>query len=238
MSKAKSKKGNKSALVIRLMQIISPIVMVIMIVLCLVFLKKNNISITNIEALTRFLTGEPLTVALVIIVFSVVKSFSLVFPPAIIFMATGLAFKNFAVAMLVNVVSTALSIILPYYLGKFLGADAITYMKSKFKVMKRLDDFTNSNTFALVFLFRASGVIPLDPGSLIFGAMEIPFGKYFVASNLGMLILSALWTLFGAKADLTNPFSYLLTLPPLLIGVIALILMGIRQNKNKKEKKL
>ena len=91
-----------------------------------------------------------------------------------------------------------------------------------------------ANSFALVFIFKAGGLMPSDLSSLIFGAMNIPFGKYFIASNLGMLILNVLWTLLGSKGDLSNPFSYLYALPALVFAVVASVVM----NKIKKKKQI
>ena len=69
--------------------------------------------------------------------------------------------------------------------------------------------------------------------NLIFGAMKIPFGKYFLASNLGMLVLNVLWSLLGAKGDLSNPFTFLYALPALLFAILASVLMSKRQKKKQ-----
>ncbi len=47
------------------------------------------------------------------------KSFALVFPPAVIFAVSGLLFDNLWVAIGVNFIGVALSVIAPYYLGQF-----------------------------------------------------------------------------------------------------------------------
>lgn len=77
--------------------------------------------------------------------------------------------------------------------------------------------------------------MPSDLSSLIFGAMGIPFGKYFLVSNLGMLVLNVLWTLVGFKGDLTNPLSFLYALPALLFAIAASVFMTVRK-KNKIKK--
>ena len=73
--------------------------------------------------------------------------------------------------------------------------------------------------------------MPSDLSSLIFGAMNIPFGKYFLASNMGLLVLNILWTLLGAKGDLSNPFTFLYALPALLFAILASVIMSKRQKK-------
>lgn len=229
MSKGSS--PDKYGKVVKLLQILSFILMLGMVVLCISFLSKNNISVSNVGALTQYLTGGTITIALIIIGFSIVKSFALIFPPAVLFVLSGIVFDSMWVAVLVNAIATACSIILPYFLGKFMGMELVNSLKGRFKAIKKLDDFAGENSFALVFVFKAGGLMPSDLSSLIFGAMNIPFGKYFVASNLGLLILNVLWTLLGAKGDLSNPLSYLYALPALVFAILASVIMSKRQRK-------
>ena len=228
-----NKKGNKYEKVIKALQILSFVFMLGMLVACVVFLSKNNISVSNVDALTKYLTGGTLTVALIIIGFSIVKSFALIFPPAVLFVLSGIVFGDLKTAVLVNAVASAVSLILPYFLGKFMGMDMVESLKKRFKAIKKLDDFTDENSFAVVFVFKAGGLMPSDLSSLIFGAMNIPFSKYFLASNLGLLVLNVLWSLLGAKGDLSNPLSYLYALPALVFAILASVVMSKRQKRKQ-----
>ena len=176
-----------------------------------------------------------LTVALILIGFSVVKSFALVFPPAVLFVLSGLVFDAFWKAVLVNAVATALSLILPYYLGRFTGKDMVDSLKERFKAIKKLDDFAGENDFAVVLVFKAGGFLPSDLSSLLFGAMNIPFCSYFLASNLGLLVLNVLWTLVGFKGDLSNPLSFLYALPALVFAILAAVGMSVYKKKKAKK---
>lgn len=216
---------------IKALQIISGLFMVAMLIVCVVFMNKYDISIKNVDSLTQYLTGGTLTVALIIIGFSVIKSFALIFPPAVLFVLSGIVFDDLLMAVLVNFVATACSLILPYFLGRFTGADMVNSLKGRFKAIKKLDDFADENSFSVVFIFKAGGFMPSDLSSLIFGALNIPFGKYFIASNLGMLVLNVLWSLVGTKGDLTNPLSFLYALPALLFAIAASVFMSIRKKK-------
>ncbi len=227
------KTQTKYGKLIKILQIASFVFMLAMLVVCVVFLKKNNISVKNVDVLIQYLPGEMLTAALIIIGFSIVKSFALVFPPAVLFVLSGIFFKDMLTAVLVNCIATACSLILPYFLGRFTGAEMVDTLKGKFKAIQKLDSFADANSFAIVFIFKAGGLLPSDLSSLVFGAMKIPFGKYFVASNLGLLILNVLWTLVGVKGDLTNPFSYLYALPALLFAIAASVFMSIHQKKKQ-----
>ena len=136
--------------------------------------------------------------------------------------------------MLVNVVATALSLVLPYFLGRFTGKDMVQSLSQRFKAIKKLDDFTGENDFAVVLVFKAGGFLPSDLSSLLFGAMDIPFTPYFLASNLGMLLLNCLWTLVGYKGDLSNPLSFLYALPALVFAILAAVGMSVYKKRKKK----
>lgn len=228
-----AKREDEYGRIVKVLQILSFIFMLTTLVLCVVFMKKNNISVSNVDALTQYLTGGTITIAFIIIGFSVVKSFALIFPPAVLFVLSGIVFDNMLTAVIVNAAATACSLVLPYFLGRFMGMDMVNSLKTRFKAIKKLDDFAGANSFAVVFVFKAGGLMPSDLSSLIFGAMSIPFGKYFVASNLGLLVLNVLWTLLGAKGDLSNPFTFLYALPALLFAILASVIMSKRQKKKE-----
>lgn len=223
--------GDKYSKIVKVLQMLSFVFMFATLVVCIIFMKKNNISVSNVDALTGYLTGGTLAVGLIIIGFSIVKSFALIFPPAVLFVLSGIVFDNMLTAVIVNAVATACSLVLPYFLGRFMGMDMVNSLKNRFKAIKKLDDFAGENSFAIVFVFKAGGLMPSDLSSLIFGAMNIPFSKYFVAANMGMLVLNVLWTLLGAKGDLSNPFTFLYALPALLFAILASVIMSKRQKK-------
>lgn len=239
-----SENENRSGKLVKLLQILSAVLMLAMVAVCVVFLSKNHISVTNVGSLTQYLQGGIFTVALIVIGFSVVKSFALVFPPAVLFVITGIVFKNalssrmasFFLAVFVNTLATAASLVLPYLLGKFTGKSMVDALKGRFKAIKKIDDFANVNNFAVVFIFKAGGLMPSDLSSLIFGAMNISFGKYYLAANLGMLILNILWTIFGVFGDPADPLSYLYALPALVFALGAAAVLAARQKKNAKSK--
>lgn len=227
-------KVNKYEKLIKVLQVASVIFMLAMVVAFLVFKSKYNIKINNLDAFTQYFTGGTLTVALIIIGITVVKSFALVFPPAVLFVLTGLVLDNFWLAVLVNFIATALSLVLPYFLGKFAGKDIVDVLKKKYKAINKIDAFAGANNFQIVFVIKAGGLGPSDLTSLVFGAMNISFGKYYLAANLGMLVLNVLWTLLGVYGDITNPFSFLIALPALLLGIAASVIMTKRQKKKEK----
>lgn len=223
--------------VIKILQIASAVFMLIMLVAVVVLMVKYDIKPANAAQISTYLTGGMLTVALIIIVFSVVKSFALVFPPALIFAVSGIFFESYLTAITVNFIATALSLFLPYFLGRFTGKSMVDTLKSRFPKIRKLDDFAGANEFAVVFVVKASGLIPCDLSSLLFGAMNMSFVKYIIASNLGMLPLNLLWALLGNKGDVSNPLSLLYVLPIPVFAVVASIVMKKVSDKSKNQAK-
>lgn len=153
-----TKTENKYGKLVKALQVFSFVFMLVMLVLCVMFMKKNNISVKNVDALTQYLTGSTLTVAAIITLFSVVKSFALIFPPAVLFIISGVVFDNMLTAVIVNAVATAASLVLPYFLGRFTGLEMVNTLKKRFKAIQKLDDFTDENS-PLLCLFSKREVL-------------------------------------------------------------------------------
>ncbi|MBR3816654.1 MAG: VTT domain-containing protein [Clostridia bacterium] len=139
------------------------------------------------------------------------------------------------IAITVNAVAVALSVILPYYFGRFAGKDLLDTLKVKFPKIKKLDDFAGKNEFMVVYVVKASGVVPSDLMSVIYGAMNVNFFKFFVASNLGMLPFNVLFTLLANKGDLSNPYSLLYVVPiPVFVVIMSIVVKKMTGEKKIK----
>ena len=94
------KTTKKNEKLIKVLQILSALFMLSMVVTMLVLMKKFNINIDNAAEFATYIKGGTFTVGLIIIAFTVIKSFALVFPPAVIFAVSGLLIDNLWVAIL------------------------------------------------------------------------------------------------------------------------------------------
>lgn len=228
---------NKNDKLIKVLQIAAGVFMALMFSAVVFAMIKYDIKPSNAAEISTYLTGGALSVAIIIIVFSVVKSFALVFPPALIFAVSGIFFENIWIAILVNLISTLLSLALPYFLGRFTGASMVESLKNRFPKVRKIDEFAGANESLVVFLVKASGAIPSDLTSLLFGAMSINFKKYYIFSNLGLIPINVLWTLLGNKGDVSNPLSFLYILPIPIFALGASLLMSKLSKKNGKKSK-
>lgn len=232
--KTQTKNNDK---LIKVLQFCSVIFMLAMVAVMLVLMNKFDINIENAAHLSTYIKGGTLTVALIIISFTVVKSFALVFPPAVIFAVSGLLLDNLWVAILVNFIGVALSVIMPYYLGRFTGKEMLDTLKVKFPKIKKLDDFAGKNEFMVVYVVKASGIVPSDLMNVVYGAMNINFMKYFIASNIGMLPFNILFTLLANKGDLSNPYSLLYIIPiPVFVVIMSIVVKKMTKKNSEGEK--
>ena len=221
---------------IKALQIAAGIFMLAMVVLCIYLTKKYNIKVSNIPEISKMLTGGTVTLAFGIILFSVVKSFALVFPPAVVFSVCAYIMPNFWVALLVNVVSVFLSLFVPYFLGRFTGSGMVDTLKGKFKAIKKIDDFAGANEVEMTFAIKLSGIMPGDLSSLLFGAMGISFKNYTIGANLGNLPLVIVYTFFGIALKSVGEKPWVAAIPVVVIIVFMLIASLITKRLIEKTK--
>ncbi len=221
---------------IKILQTASAVLMAAMLIAALVLMKKYNISLQNISVLEQWLSGSVLTVALIIIAFSVVKSFALVISPSLVYAISGLVFDNVFVAIGVNFVANVLSVLIPYFLGRFTGAGMYDSLKRKYPKVKKIDDFIGENEFLVTFIFKSTNMIPGDITNLVFGAIGISFKKFIIAAAFGALPLNILWSIAGNKGDFSDPKTALYVLPVTAFSIVLSIFMKWYSDKQKKKK--
>ncbi len=209
---------------IKILQIATGVLMVVFVAVGIYLIKKYNIKVSNIKELSMLFNGfDPMKISLIIIFISVVKSFALIFPPAVIMSICGFVLPNYFLAFGVNVVSVILSLSVPYFLGKFTGAGMVDTLSKKFKAIKKIDDFAGTNETALTAVFKFAGIIPGDLSSLLFGAMDISYKNYMLGATLGNIPLIAAYTLFGYVLKNVGEKPWVVAIPIVIIIVFVLI---------------
>lgn len=202
---------------VKVLQIGTGILMAFFVIIGIYLIQKYNIKVSNIKNLSQMIQGGTMTVSLIIIGVSVVKSFALVFPPAVIFSICGYMLPNFPVAFLVNFVSLILSLSIPYFLGKFTGASMVDTLKKRFKGIKKIDDFAGTNETKLTGVFKFSGILPGDLSSLLFGAMNISYKNFLVGSTVGSIPIVFAYTLFGTLLKNVGEKPWVVAIPIVII---------------------
>ena len=233
-TKAKDVKQKKNYdKLIKVLQIAAGVFMLAMVIIFIVLMKKYDISVKNMDTITQKLSGGTLTLACIVILFNLVKSFALVVTPSIVYVASGLLFENVWTAILVNFIATVIGLFPPFFLGKFTGKGIVDTLKKKNKKISKIDDFAGKNGFMVTFLIKASGLIPGDTTSLIMGALDIPFMKFFWGTLAGTLPINVMWAFLGNKGDLSNPYTFLYLLPIIVFAVLMSLIVKKVTSKKK-----
>lgn len=221
---------------IKILQIASGVFMIAMVILCIYLTQKYNIKVTNIPELSQKLPSGTLVLAIGFIIFSVVKSFALIFPPAVVFSICAYMIPNVWLALIINIISVFLSLSIPYVLGRFTGAGMVNTLKNKFKAIKKIDDFAGANETEMTFAIKLSGLLPGDLSSLLFGAMDISYKKYMIGSFLGTLPLAVVYTFFGYALKNVGEQPWVVAIPVVVIIVFTLIAGAITKKLIAKTK--
>ena len=208
---------------VKALQIASGIFMIAMVVLCIVLTNIYDIKVQNIPEISQKIQGGMLVLSIGFIIFSVVKSFALVFPPAVVFSVCAYVIPNFWVALIVNIISVFLSLSVPFLLGKFTGFGMVDTLKKKFKAIKKIDDFAGANETEMTFAIKLSGLLPGDLSSLLFGAMGLSYKKYMIGSFLGTLPLAIVYSFFGYALKKVGEQPWVVAIPVVVIIVFTLI---------------
>lgn len=212
---------------VKVLQIATGVIMAALVVLGIILMKKYNINAKNIPQLSSILESRfgngALVLSLIMIAISVVKSFALILPPAVVFSITAFVLPNPVVAFAVNMVSMILSLVVPYFLGRFTGAGMVDTLSKKFKAIKKIDDFAGTNEFQLTAIFKFAGLLPGDLSSLLFGAMNISFKNYMLGCITGNLPLVLVYTAFGYVLKNVGQQPWVVAIPVVVIVLFILI---------------
>lgn len=222
MKKETNEKKDYSGLV-KILQIATGILLLVFVGIGIYLIQKYNIKVSNIKNLSEMISGGVLTVSLIIIGVSVVKSLVLIFPPAVILSICGYMLPNYFLALGVNLVSVFLSLSIPYFLGRFTGAGMVDTLKNKFKAVRKVDDFVGTNEITLTAILKFAGIMPGDVSSLLLGAMNVGYKNYMIGGNLGNLPLVIVYTLFGTLLKNVGEAPWVVAIPVVIIIVFLLI---------------
>ncbi len=179
---------------------------IVMIIMGIVLKKIVSASgdTVSLEMILKYTPKDTAKAVLILWMFFALKSLSLVFPIALLYLASGILFSP-GVALLVSATGLMISHMVPYLIGRFSGADMLHMICSKYEKAKKLAEYQNKNQFFVCFITRIVGVLPQDIVSLYLGACKIPFGVYLPAGAAGALLSIVTTTLLGNKLD--DPFS-------------------------------
>ena len=205
--------------------------LVIVILLVIIF-KYNELVNIDVRALvektdTLFEAG-----AAVVGVYGL-KAIVFVIPASVLYMAVGMAF-DFAPGLLVNAIGIFFELNITYFIGKFLGGEAVEKKLSASKKSQKIIELRDKKT-PYLYVARLLPVFPIDFVSLFFGASNMGYVRYILISFFGVMPRIILITLLGDKIYDLIPVKFMMTVVVFaLLAASVVILIKYIKKKDKK----
>ena len=174
----------------------------------------------TVQAVLNYTPETPLLAVFVILLLYALKSMSFVFPIAVLQIATGHLFRT-PVALLINFLGRAITLTIPYWAGRFSGADMVENLISKYPKLEETCSRQGKNPLFISFLLRTFVFLPGDAVSMYLGAIRIPFRYYLAGGILGTTLGVVLSTILGSS--ITKPGSPAFLLSAFLMALVALL---------------
>ena len=174
----------------------------------------------TVQAVLNYTPKAPLAAAFVILLLYALKSMSFVVPIAVLQIATGHLFQT-PVALLINFLGRAITLSIPYWAGRFSGADMVEDLIRKYPKLEETCSRQEKNPLFISFLLRTFVFLPGDAVSMYLGAIRIPFRYYLAGGILGTTLGVVLSTILGSS--ITKPGSPAFLLSAFLMALVALL---------------
>lgn len=150
--------------------------------------------------------SQPLLAVLFLWLAFAVKSLSIMFPVMLLFAVSGRIFP-LPMALLVNIVGIAITLTLPYLIGRCSGKDMTEKLMLKYPKLAQLRAMRSKTGLFLAFIIRAVGVLPCDVVSLYLGNTRLNYGEYIIGGVLGFMPDLLCATIVGMKiSDVSSPW--------------------------------
>lgn len=174
----------------------------------------------TVQTVLNYTPGSPFAAAMVILLLYALKSVSFVFPIAVLQIATGHLFQT-PVALFINFMGRAITLTIPYWVGRFSGSDMVDRLLKKYPKLEQACSKQGENPIFISFLLRTFCFLPGDAVSLYLGAVKIPFPYYLAGGIMGTTLGVVLSTLLGSS--IKKPGSPAFILSASLMALVAII---------------
>ena len=209
-----------------------PFIAIALMCIVFIFIDKITGEPLSVYTIIKYTPKDPILAAIVILFLYALKSLTVVFPLAILYLASGIIFPTW-IAILINILGLAITFTIPYWIGRYFGDEAIEEIYNRFPKMKEVTKYQNSNAFFACFITRIVGFLPGDIVSIYFGACNTNFPVYLTGGISGCLLSIITTTIIGEK--LNNPFTkeFLVVLLIRIIVIIGAILLNKKIKSTK-----
>ena len=160
------------------------------------------------------------------------KSLSLVFPVLLLFAVTGQLF-SLPVALAVNTVGIAITLTLPYLLGRAADLDFAEKLLEKYPKLRELRRVRETSSFFLSFISRAIGILACDVVSMYFGSTRMAYLPYITGAVLGFMPDLVTATILGQQVEDPGSPGFWLAIGANILAIVASFILYHWYRKKK-----
>ena len=200
------------------------------IIVVLLLTRTGNVTL---DSIIENASGNPKKSIISLLALFAVKSLTIIIPLPSLYIASGVLFKPIK-ALLISYIGLAITLTIPFILGRWSGAEEMAYIKNKYPKIEKLIEIQDRNEFLASFIIRLIGWFPCDILSFYFGACKTNYIKYITSSLLGASIGVITNTLLGDV--ILDPLSWqFLTMILIKIFIsVSVVAITYFVSKNKK----
>lgn len=212
-------------------------ILVVAVILTVVILNYDTLTHLDVRMIVENASSIYVSIAAVIGIFFL-KSLLFVIPASLIYLSVGTAFSPL-IAIIISFFGIAVEVTATYFLGNFLGGEAVEKLLSKSKAGQKLLEKNVSNKFSVLFVMRFSG-LPIDFTSLFLGASGCKYPVYLVSSLAGIMPRVIVLTVLGDSIYKYIPRDFLIKVIivalPIAAAVFVIKYIIDRKKKNAENK--
>jgi len=207
--------------------------LVLCFVLAAMYLLSNR-EIT-VEGLLNYAPENPMRAALFMILLYALKSLTIFFPIIVLNILGGFLFDPLQ-ALFINSIGILIDSALPYLIGKYSGSGLTKKLVRRYPKFAEILAVQQNNDAFMTFFLRVISCLPGDIVSMYLGTTGIPFGKYLLASYLGILPGMVAATLLGMSiTDPTSPMFWISVGLTVGISVLSFLIYYLWKRKQRKK---
>lgn len=163
-----------------------------------------------------------------------VKAVLMVIPASLIYISVGMAFDTKR-AVIVNLLGIAVEVTVTFFMGKFLGKDAVEKKIRNTKAGDKFFSMLDKNRNAAIFLMRLIPAFPIDFSSLFMGAFDFKFVPYLLLSVVGIAPRVIAFTILGDGIYDLIPMKYIVLAAICAIPIVIIVLL-VKKYVGKRKK--
>lgn len=189
--------------------------------------------LSSIENRVAAIENKWLIVLVIELLYFILTAFP-VFPISILCVASAMVF-NIPECFLINLCGLAILFSVRYSTGMSAGGGSAQWLVRKNKFIRQLIESEGQGNPWVLAVIRLLPMMPINPVSHLYGAMDFPFYKFMIISVAGFIPKLTSYIIIGH--NFANIFSAEFTLPLIVLtlvsGIIFLLLRGAWDFINK-----